>query len=371
MNHGMIYDKNVELLIEYFESGCKKEQLIGVELEHFVLDRETRESITYEGGVEKILQCVQPLIGEAVYSQGRIIGISGADYEISLEPAAQLEISIKPSSGLEEIRNTYDAFIEIISPILDESGYELFCAGYQPISEAEILPLIPKQKYELMNEYFKTTGTCGTRMMRGTASTQINIDYENETDFIKKFRVANILSPIFSFMCDTTGEMTRTHIWNNVDPVRSAIVKNALNLEDFGFEDYAKYIMDLPPIFLMQNMISTESKPVSELFAGRLLTHEDIEHITSMAFPDVRLKKYLEIRMADSMPIDDVLNFSAIVQNIFYDAAALEKFYNDTLKIKNHHVAEAKAALIKHGENAKIYGKPASEWRLELIPPAR
>jgi len=401
MNHGMIYDKNVELLVNYFNSGCKKEQLLGVELEHFVVERGTQRAVPYENGVEIILQRLQPLIGEAIYStpsrlrddipttvqseeRGYVpmIGISCPDYEITLEPAAQLEISIKPLASIDEIGKIYASFIEVISPILLDMSCELFCAGVPPVSTEGFLPLIPKKRYELMDEYFKTTGTCGINMMRGTAAAQVNIDFESEADFIKKFRVANILSPLFAFMCDTTGKMERTHIWNNVDPAR-AMVKNALNSENFGFADYAKYIMGLPPIFIYEavkasgrhshntpvgemEQRSTSDKPVCEIFAGRLLTDEDIEHVTTMAFPDVRLKNRMEIRVADSMPIEKTLDFAALIQRIFYDNAVLDKFYRDLIKIKSHHILEAKAALIKHGENAAVYGKPAAQWRAEL-----
>ncbi|MCL1884601.1 MAG: glutamate-cysteine ligase family protein [Defluviitaleaceae bacterium] len=370
-----MYEQNISALTEYFASGCKNAQLLGVELEHFVVDKKSRESLPYINGVEKILRRLQPLFGEPVFLEGHLIGVKGSSSEISLEPAAQLEISIHPASCVNEISDEYMKFIKIISPILDEMNCELFCTAYQPKSKAEELNLIPKKRYEYMNQHFKTTGILGINMMRGTAATQVSIDYEDEADFSKKFRVANIMGPIFSLIFDNSktfeGEpfrMIRTHIWNNVDPARSMVVKDALNGE-FGFCEYAKYIYEMPPIFLPcgNETIFTGSKPSSEIFSDRPLTIEDIEHITSMAFPDVRLKNCIEIRMADSMPIAKTLEFTALLKAIFYDKTKLDNLYSDTLNIKNSDVAEAKSSLLKHGENAEVYGKPVKMWVERLI----
>lgn len=376
-----MHDKNIAALVEYFAFGCKKEQLLGVELEHFVIDKKTRFSLPYENGVEEILRRLQPLYGTPVYSQGRIIGIAHADSDISLEPAAQLEISIYPTPCIDKIKNTYDEFLAKISPILDEKNCELFYAGYHPKSKASELALIPKQRYEFMQNYFNSTGTHGEHMMKGTAAVQISIDYEDESDFSKKFRVANILCPLFSFICDNTkifegepfrGRMARAHIWNNVDLCRSMLVQNACD-GNFGFHDYAKYIYEMPPIFILQEneAVYTGNKPNSEIFTKRKLTQNDIEHITSMAFPDVRLKNLIEIRVADSMPIIETLAFTALIKGIFYNKTNLNKIFDETIKIKNKDVSEAKTSLIMYGADAKIYKKPVKFWLEKLLQMAQ
>jgi glutamate--cysteine ligase len=332
-------EKNLNALVEYFQAGCKKEQMLGLELEHFVVNRDTRFSATYESGLEEILTRLQPLYGAPIFSDGRLIGISRAasgdciGAEITLEPAAQLEISINPTSCLQKIRNTYDHFLHTISPILHSMNYELFCAGYHPRSKIADMPLIPKKRYALMDEYFKTTGTMGANMMRGTAATQINIDYESEADFKKKFYVANFLGPFFSFMYDNTkifegepfdGRMLRSFIWKNVDAARSKIVPGALG-GNFGFRDYAEYIYNMPPIFILRDgeTIPTGNKTVGEIFAETLLSPADIEHVLSMAFPDVRLKNRIEIRMVDSLLIEKALEFTALIKKIFYEDVPL------------------------------------------------
>lgn len=359
-------EKNIAALVDFFASGCKKEQLLGVELEHFVINKETRAPLPYENGVEEILRRFAPYFGVSVLSGGKIIGIAGENSDISLEPAAQLEISIYPTSCLEKIKNTYDNFIAKISPILNEMNCELLCTG--TLKDAEKLPLIPKKRYEYMDAHFKKTGTYGVSMMRGTAAAQISIDYKSKADFAKKYRVACALTPIFSFICDTTCKMLRTHIWNNVDPARSGIVPNSLDCT-FGFLDYANYIYDMPPVFILQENepVYTGNKPNSEIFSHKKLTTSDIEHITSMAFPDVRLQNRIELRMADAMPIEETMHFTTLLQKIFYNEDILDKFFLETLNITTSDIALAKMSLIKHGANAEIYKKPVQVWIEELL----
>ena len=364
--------RNISALAGYFASGCKNEKLLGLELEHFVVDKQTRRSLHYEKGVDLLLTRLQPLYGTPILSQEHIIGISGKDASITLEPAAQLEISIKPLHNISEIARIYDEFINILTPILDDMDCELVCAGYHPKSKADELPLIPKSRYKYMDTHFKSTGTRGKYMMKGTAATQVSIDYSGEADFSKKYRVASILSPLFSLICDNThvfegqpftGKMVRTYIWNDVDPGRSMIVRGALD-GDFGFNDYAAYVYGTSPIFLLDgdDVIYTGSKSNAELFADRLMMPEDIEHVASMVFPDVRLKKCIEIRMADSMPIDSVIDYLSLLKGIFYNESNLNSIYQQTLGVGNSEVEAAKEELMVKGADAMIYGKSAEEW---------
>ena len=370
--------QNISALADYYAAGCKQKKLLGLELEHFVVDKQTRRSLTYDNGVAQILTRLLPLYGGApILSQGQIIGIMKEGAPITLEPAAQLEISIGPCHKIAEIAQIYNAFTAIITPILDDMGCELVCVGYHPKSKVDELPLIPKQRYEYMDAHFKSTGTRGKNMMKGSGATQVSIDYENETDFSKKFRVANILGPLLSLICDNTpvfegepfkGRMARTFIWNDVDPARSMVVKGALDGE-FGFYEYAKYIYDLPSVLMIEDgeAIFTGPKPVSELFAKRTMILEDMIHASTMAFPDVCLKTHIEIRMADSMSIEYALAYVALLQGIFYNSSNLDKLYQMTLGIGNSQVMEAKAKLMEKGADAEVYGKRGANWIAELF----
>lgn len=368
---------NIERLVGFFRAGCKVQKLIGLELEHFVVSRHTSESVTYQKGVKQILERLLPTYGTPIYWRENIIGITREGAHITLEPAAQLEISIGPAECIKEIKNIYEEFISQLTPFLDEMDLKLVNKGYLPASRIDELPLLPKKRYEIMDEYFKSSGLMGKNMMKGTAATQVSIDYRDEDDFKKKFRVANILGPLFAFLCDNSnffegepfkGRMLRTHIWNNVCPARSNVVPGALD-DGFGFYEYAAYVFDMPSVMVPTrgDFMSTDKLPFSQMYAGKLLDENDIMHIISMAFPDVALKNHIEIRMADSLPIHLALAYTALIKGILYDDFNLDTIYNMTSGVRGHDVYYAKQELMLKGLDGVIYNRPVRDWLKRLF----
>ena len=368
---------NIERLVDFFRTGCKERKLIGLELEHFVVRAGSGESVSYYDGVRRILESLLPTYGKPVYWKDNLIGIFREGAHITLEPAGQLEISIGPLPGLADIKSVYDEFWRQIVPVLVDMGCELVAAGYHPRSRIDDMPLLPKKRYEIMEKYFKKSGLMGKNMMKGTAATQVSIDYKDESDFKRKFRVANVLGPLFSFICDNTktfegepfeGRMLRSQIWNNVCPARSNVVPGALEM-DFGFYEYAAYLYGLPAVMIPKggDFVDTGTSTFAEVYANTPMEDADVLHTTSMAFPDVCLKNHIEIRMADSMPISKALAYAALIKGIFYDAASLENLYDKTIGVQNHHVIYAKQELILKGLEGVVYGKPVKDWLTDVF----
>ena len=176
------FTQNKEQIIQYLKDGCKSIDTplcFGVELEHFIVDASTKEAVSYYGdcGVEVILEKLTPYYEQKVYSEGHLIALGRVDIALSLEPAAQLEVSISPKQDIEEIYAVYEQFIQEITPILEDFEYELVTTGYQPKSRVNDLELLPKTRYRFMDAYFGKIGCFGRQMMRGTAATQVSIDY--------------------------------------------------------------------------------------------------------------------------------------------------------------------------------------------------
>lgn len=379
------YDINLKKFVDYFKNGIKQKEdkTLGVELEHFIV-KENMESVDYyeEHGVRYILEKLSPFFDEKVYKDGNLIGLSKNKSNISLEPASQLEISIGPFIKIADILEEYNYFLLKITPILKELNYKLVYSGYQPKSKVDNLNLIPKKRYEYMLDYFSSVGNHGKNMMKGSASTQVSVDYFSEEDFKNKFRLANIFSPLISLMTDNTfifeGEeykknCIRVEIWNDVDKDRSMVVKDALN-KDFGFEDYAKYILDAPAILIEDeqgNSIYTKDKKIKDIYKNKEITKKDIEHLISMFFPDVRLKNYVEIRMADCMPMYYALSYAAIIKGIFYNEGAIKCFLDKFSFVRNEDVIKAKKEIIQNGYEAKVYGMYASDIIMEMIEIAK
>ena len=165
---------NIRKITDYFRAGCKEDynRRIGVEIEHFVI-KEDNTNATYE----EIAELLEAVFGneQCEYEQRSLLGCVTMEYAISLEPAAQLEISIFPRKTVQELEQIYEGFLKRMESYLGLRHMRLETCGYQPYAKAAELPLIPKRRYEYMDAYFKHTETMGIRMMRGSASTQVSL----------------------------------------------------------------------------------------------------------------------------------------------------------------------------------------------------
>ena len=369
-----IREENKKLLVKYFADGGIRHctEKIGVELEHIIVDEQTRQSISYYGekGIAALLEALSTHFPWRYEPEGSLLGVYNDDFSISLEPAGQLEVSINPKEDISLIYGIYRMFLEQIMRILEDWGYEMLTLGYHPVSKAADMKLIPKKRYEYMDRYFMNTGCCGINMMRGTAATQVSIDYDSEKDFVLKIRSAYMLMPLLKLLTDNTpvmdgeayeGHMARTYIWDNVDPDRTGIIPGLFD-EDFGFEKYAEFLLNMPVIFVENQgtPIYTGDQKTEEIWKETLFGQEDIEHILSMNFQDVRLKHYLEIRYADSMPINCVLGYAALIKGVFYQEEFLKELHKK-LRPDEESIRQTQKNLMENGFDGTAYGYPADK----------
>lgn len=362
-------EKNIRNITDYFRAGCKERynQKIGIEIEHFVI-KEGEKNASYEevaGLMEEVF-----FNENCYYEKNALISCVTTEYIISLEPAAQLEISINPKREIEELEKVYKGFLKRMEPHLKKRGMRLETYGYQPYAKAAELPLIPKKRYEYMDAYFKHTDTQGIRMMRGSASTQIAVDYINELDFTKKFQLAQMLSPVLSLLCENSpviektekkGYIPRAVIWNHVDKKRCGIIPGSMG-EDFSFHTYAEFVYHVPLIFVEEHgtAMPVGEWSAAEYYRERLMSQEEIEHMLSMVFPDVRLKNYIEIRMADSLPREEAFAYARLVKDIFYEnhITDMQRYLGNPTEAE---IAQAKENVIRYGKDGMVYGRKAGE----------
>ena len=378
------YENNKGLLIKHFEEGSKnrENEKIGVEVEHFIVKHHNLKSVSYYGkhGIEEMLEKLSPLYPHRFEKDGRLIGLYNDDYSLSLEPAGQLEISINPQVSIEKTECAYQKLIKQLHPLLRENNYQLITLGYQPSNRVEELSLIPKKRYEFMDRYFAKVGTGGIHMMRGTASTQVAIDYIDEDDFVLKYRVAYVLMPLLSLLTDNSpifkgqpydGYLLRNYIWEHVDKERTGMIPGMFDA-NFGFDKYAEYLMKLPLIFMPTKDVEeyTDNKDITDIKPDQELTEEDIDHILSMTFLDVRLKNYIEIRFADSMPFEYVKGYMALIKGIFYNDKLLRKI-NTKYEVNEGAIQVAKDSLTKAGFDGEAYGYPVAELLTTLLIDAK
>lgn len=363
----------IESIVNYIKTGATDQRRVGLELEHFICNDEY-EMIPYPEMAKCLEEICEKAGGEAFRLDGKIFGIFCMDYNISIEPSCQLEISIYPKESPQEIQEIYDDFRAVCEPIFVSRGYRLCESGVFPLVEnGEMSPsdleLIPKERYLRMDEHFKATGSRGSYMMRATASTQVCIDFSSEEDAMKKLRVLQKLSPVLSLIAENksgigTGKewkkhLLRAQIWRDVDPVRCGYPEGSVSM-GYSFEAYARFLEAHADIqFRAAESFSGESDAIST---------EDIEHLISVYFPMVRMKKYLEFRAADSMPIARAIGFSMLIKNLMYEEDVL-----DALDERLGHVEavadiyEAEDEIFERGFHAVVYGKHVMEWMKDLF----
>ena len=341
------------------------------------------ESVGFYGaeGIESILRELLSKGYKGNYEGGYLIGLLGEDREIILESGGQIEIDIKPCRTVREIESIYLGFLNDIVPILEKRNLLLMSIGYHPKSSVGDIPLVPRKKYKYMFDYFKGKGKYAHNMMKGTAALRVFIDYKDEYDFTRKFRVANFISPLLYLISDNSpvfeGEVhdkfsLRSLIWANVDEKRSGSVPNAFR-EDFGYGDYAEYILNASPITITKNgdLIGIGNETVEGLMDRYVFTQKEIKHIMNMVFPDVRVKNCIEIRVGDSLPFPYNLAYIALIKGmIFYDIA-LEYLYDFSQGREEEQLSKIKRHIHERGFDAYFGSKTTYEYILILFDLAK
>lgn len=349
----------INRLIQIFKKGEKSEMSVGVEFEHFLINKNTLESYDYYAinGQKDIANKMSEGGWKVDYEEnGYIFVLSKNGNAVSFEPGGQFEISIKPCKSIQDIDAAYNEVLQEINGYLNENQ-RLVSLGYHPKSKIDDLTLLPKKRYDMMYKYLHLKGSMARNMMKGTASTQVSIDFKNEQDFIKKFRVANFLSPFISRLFDASpvfeGKLydeknLRIRIWENTDISRCKLPKGVLSTE-FNYASYANYLANTKPILMTSSEGTkyTEDKTLTFLSKSYYLSDMELEHAISMVFPDVRLKNYIEIRMADALPYPYSLAVPALIKGIFYNDENLDKYYNLSLEYNDDDVLKINEALKK------------------------
>ncbi len=376
---------------DYIRSGESESQDLGLEIEHFIINDEGTQMEFHE--ISSLIDLVGRRLGaEIIYMDGYPVGYYTGEYSTSLEPACQFEISINPYSDLDTIKSIYNEFREIWDPIFRDRGYHFETKGNLPLVElGEItpddIPLSPKKRYKYMDEYFKRSGSYGKYMMRASASAQVSIDYKSEEDMVKKLNVLQKISPILMIIMENKCEelstlpgvedkphLFRIQEWDDLDPDRTGFVPHSFDL-DFGYDKMADVVYHTPLILLTDNgeTINVGHQSAEELVSNKIIYEDEleesrkkslIEHFMSMGFFHFRVKKYIEVRVADSVPIDKALGYVALLKGIAYSEENLELLEDVLSSVESFSDIQAAVEEIERdGLDAVIYdGKTAEEW---------
>jgi glutamate--cysteine ligase len=316
---------------------------IGTEHEKFVYDTADHHAPSYDepGGIRDLLNNLTEFGWEPIVEGGNVIAMKGADGNVSLEPAGQLELSGAPLETLHETCAETGRHLAQVKAIGERIGKAYLGLGMWPDKTREELPIMPKGRYEIMLRHMPRVGSMGLDMMLRTCTIQVNLDYSSEADMVKKFRTSLALQPLatalFANSPFTEGKPNgylsyRSHIWSDTDPQRTGMLPFVFE-DGFGYERYVDYMLDVPMYFVFRDGKYIDAAGLSfrdflkgelSVLPGELPRLSDWTDHLSTAFPEVRLKSFLEMRGADGGPWGRICALPAFWVGLLYDQGALD-----------------------------------------------
>src|SRR5438270_235469 len=332
-------------LLSVFAGGERPREAwrIGTEHEKFVyrLDDHRAPSWDEPGGIRDLLMGLTKFGWEPVEEAGKVIALTGTDGTISLEPAGQFELSGAPLENLHESCAESGRHLQQCKAVGDQLGLGFLGVGMWPDKTRAELPVMPKGRYTIMRNYMPRVGSLGLDMMLRTCTIQVNLDYSSEADMVKKFRVGLALQPVatalFANSPFTEGRPNgyksfRSHIWEDTDPDRTGMLPFVFG-DGFGYERYCDYALNVPMYFVYRDgkYIDVAGESFAAFLEGALpqLPGEKprlsdwVDHL-STAFPEVRLKSFLEMRGADGGRWSRICALPALWVGLLYDSQALD-----------------------------------------------
>ncbi|MBR9764091.1 MAG: glutamate--cysteine ligase [Rhodobacteraceae bacterium] len=367
-----------EQLAEYLAEGCKPREdwRIGTEHEKFGYCKDSLKPLPYEGerSIHAVLSGLRDRYGWApVEEGGKLIGLTKDGANVSLEPGGALELSGAPLETIHQTCDEVNEHLKEVKSIADEIGVGFIGLGAAPTWKHEEMPLMPKGRYKLMDAYMGRVGTTGTTMMRRTCTVQVNLDFGSESDMVQKMRVALALQPVATALFANSPffenkpngmKSYRSWVWRNLDAARTGMLPFVFD-EGFGFEAWAEYALDVPMYFVYRDgkYIDALGQSFRDFLKGELpalpgekpTLSDWADHLTT-AFPEARLKKFIEMRGADGGPWRRLCALPAFWVGLMYDQGALDAAW-DLVKGWTAPQREAlRVAAADQGLQAKVDG---------------
>ena len=365
-------------LVQFLESGVKPDRSdwrIGTEHEKFVYRRSDFGPVAYEGstGIRAILEGLQTYGWEPIEEAGHLIGLTKDGANVSLEPGGQLELSGAPLRTLHQTCDEVHSHLNQCKEVAEKTGVGFLGLGFSPNLSRADAPVMPKGRYGIMTEYMPKRGSLGVDMMYRSCTIQVNLDFASEERMVKMFRTSLALQPLatalFANSPFTEGKPNgylsfRAAIWQDTDPDRTGLLPFVFE-EGMGFERYVDYALDVPMYFVYRDGVYRDvtGQSFRDFLAGKLPglpgerpTLDDwANHLTTI-FPEVRIKKFMEMRGADGGPWRRICALPALWVGLMYDDGALDAAWD---LVKNWSAEDRQAvytSVAKHGLNTNAPG---------------
>jgi glutamate--cysteine ligase len=382
-------------LVAWIEKGVKpKERFrVGTEHEKFGFYVKDNTPVPYEGprGIRAILRGMEGLLGwEPILDDGNIIGLADVTGggAISLEPGGQFELSGAPLETIHQTCREANAHFAQVKQIADPLGIGFLGLGMSPKWTRAETPAMPKSRYQIMTRYMPKVGTLGLDMMYRTSTVQANLDFASEADMVKKLRVSLAWQPvataIFANSPFTEGKLNgfqsfRSAVWMDTDNQRAGMLPFAFE-DGMSFERYVDYALDVPMYFIKRGDTyhDVAGSSFRDLLKGqnaampgeRAVLSDWVNHVGTI-FPEVRLKRYLEMRGADSGPLSRIVALPALFVGLLYDDGALDAAWDIVKDWTAEERQKLRDDVPRLGFKAEIRGLTVGELARQMLTLAR
>ncbi|MBX3198195.1 MAG: glutamate--cysteine ligase [Labilithrix sp.] len=373
-------------LLSLFHAAVKpaSEFRVGAEMEKFGV-YEDGTPVPYEGdaGVRALLAelATKGWNAEAETEGGPLIALLRDGASVTLEPGSQLELSGAPLLHSHQICAEFRGHLAEIATFSEARKIHWLGLGFHPFAARDAFTMVPKQRYAIMREYLPTRGGMALDMMLRTATVQANYDYLSEADAMTKMRVALKLSPLTTAMFANSpfyegqpfgGKSYRAKVWLDTDPDRSGLVPS-LWKKNAGFVDYVEWALDIPMFMFKRNgdkVVNTGQTFRSfwkSGYAGHKPTMTDWQTHLNTLFPEVRLKKTIEVRGADAQGSNLACTLPALWTGILYDEKALAAADALTADWTHDEVSASRKEVWQKGLGAKFRAGTLQPFAEKLI----
>ena len=379
-------------LVDWVAAGAKPKPdwRIGTEHEKILFHRGDFSPVAYEDadGVGAMLGALCTHIGDKarpIMEKGHIIGLKdGEGGSVTLEPGGQLELSGAPLVNLHQTCAETGRHLKHMRAVTAALGLGMLGIGFQPKWGRDDIPWMPKGRYKIMRNYMPKVGRFGLDMMLRSCTVQVNLDYSDEVDMCRKFRTSLALQPLATALFANSpfrdGKpsgllSTRAEVWTDTDNARCGVPACVFD-PGFGYEQWIDYILDVPMYFLHRgdDYIDVAGGSFRDYLASRLAGFEgmppnmaDFEDHITIAFPEVRLKQFIEMRGADSGPWANICALPALWVGILYDEDALAEAERLCAHISADDVMNARLSVATDGLNGQLAGEDVYQLAARLV----
>jgi glutamate--cysteine ligase len=382
--------ESIDDLVAFLRSGEKPAERfrVGTEHEKIGLYEDTHDRVPFEGerGIGRLLDDIARADDwKRIFEGDNVIALEKDGASITLEPGGQLELSGAPLRTIHETCDEFHTHLALMKRVCEPLGIVFVGLGIDPIHSVDRVPVMPKSRYRIMREYLPTRGSRPLEMMFVTATVQANFDYSSEADMVSKVRTAVGVSPIVSAIYansslylgkDSGFASRRLEAWFDTDPDRCGMLPWIFD-EGFGYERYVEWALDVPMFFVVRDGTyhfakgTTFRQFLARGFEGYRANLDDWDRHLTTLFPDVRIKRYIEVRCADAVPPGLTCSLPALWKGILYDAEALASAWSLVSDLQIEEREAARVEVAKRGLAAQVSSQPVLELARALVEISR